>query len=856
MSELKNNGRKVEDENLIRKWTVEDIDDLLTKTDRRRNEEAKAQADAEEIRLMQREKSAKTKHIDLSEPPVRKKDERIKNIMESSDDDSKRNERKRSRFVDIFSSDKRHADFPEYEGDDDEYDEFDSEYLTIGKPKQSEAEDKTRIINPEVVTAKNIPETSDEATKVDIKINVKSEAKTETDSEPETKSKAEPENAVQEENSGEQIMLDGFENIAETPDHIDEAEAERELFEKRREKIRNFTLFGEDESGDLYGSDEQAEKIGELFESDESRQRKNDGEADFTGVEYKQAKDAKMVLRYLLEQRKKSLSRVFSYGGLLLLSIIIGIVTAVQSSIGGDKIMTIFLNLILSAAALLIGNQTVITSFVKLKKKTVNCESAAALAGIIGFLQNLLMLVLYFTGGNTVSVFPGVGIAALFVNEISRFSMLERTLGAMKLCTGKRKDRLHAIEGPTDDKDAVELGKYVKSSGSRIKFSCKTKFPTHLVELCVSPTSADKKMKIYIPLVLLLSVVNAVVAGIVNSDAAVGAAAFSLTACLCLPAYGALLIQAPLKWMNRKLAKCGSMISSQNSADELCRVNTVVLDSRDLFDRNACCVQGIHDYGAVRVDDVVLYSTALVLKSGGPLAGAFDSMVSSRRDVLPTVKSFNYEEKLGISGWINNQKVLLGNRNLMMNHNIDIPDSDDEERYNRKGFDVLYLAIAHRPAAMIVVRYAPNRKIQPYLKKLHDGGMNVLIRNNDPNVTEAMISELYGMRLDNIKIISNASGRIIKKYKARPKIATRASSIHDGTAYSFLKIFCCASELRRTFKLSDMLAAVGIFLFFSVVLALSVAKALADLPSVFATLIYLIVSLTFVGSLKIIAKKY
>lgn len=859
MSDKNINGRDVTDENNIRIWASEDIDQLLRDTERYAY--SSDDSETEEMLVMKRVQSAKTKHIDLSEPPVRKKDERVKNIMDGSDERENGSEKRRPKFSDLFSGGKQKKSIRnDIEYDDEDEDEFDHEYLPVnnfGGFKQESREEKTRVMPVETVVAKNL--LMDETDEEDFK--------TRTDIMPEPLQKAEYSDAdtedaeserVQEqtEDSVEQIMLDGFENIVETPAHIDEAKAERELFEKRREKIRNFTLFGEEENGDLYSSDEQAEKLGELFESGETKQRKSNAESDFSGVEYKQPKDAKMVLRYLLEQRKKSLTRLFSYGTLLVLSVLVGVITAVKSSIGGDKIITIFLNLMLSAASVLLANQTIITSFVKLKKKTVNGETAAALAAIIGLLQNVLMLVLYFTDGNTVSVFSGVGIAALFVNELCKFNILERTLGTMKLSTGKRKDRLYAIEGLTDDKDAFELGKYVKTSGSRIKFSCKTKFPSHLIELCTSPTSADSKMKIFIPLTLLLSAINAVVAGVVASDAAVGTAAFSVTACLCLPAWSTLLFQMPLRWMNQRLSKCGSMIASQNSANEICRINTIVLDSRDLFDCNACSVLDIRDYGMVRVDDAVLYATAMVLKSGGPLSHAFDSMVASRRDILPTVKSFNYEEKLGVSGWINNQKVLLGNRSLMMNHNIDIPDDGDEERYNRKGLDVLYLAIAHRPAAMIVVKYAPNRAIMPYLKRLHDSGLNILVRNNDPNITEEMISASYGMRLDNIKIINNSCGRIIKKYKSRPKIATRANSLHDGSVYSFLKTICSAAELRRTFKLSDMMTLVGIFLFFGVVLTLSVVKAIADMPSVFATLIYLIVSLAFVGALKIIAKKY
>ena len=165
----------------------------------------------------------------------------------------------------------------------------------------------------------------------------------------------------------------------------------------------------------------------------------------------------------------------------------------------------------------------------------------------------------------------------------------------------------------------------------------------------------------------------------------------------------------------------------------------------------------------------------------------------------------------------------------------------------------MYLGIAHKLAAMIVVDYAPNESIRPYLKKLRDSGVSILVRNCDPNVTEAMISSCYDMRLNNIKILNSSSGRIFKKYKSRPKMSARAVAIHDGTPYTFMKSLCLASNLRQMFKVSGMLTMIGILMGFVIVLILSAMNVICDLPQIFVLLMQIIVTLGFIGIVKVVS---
>ncbi len=871
-----------------RVWTNEDIDRLLGfesktgDTSPKKNDGSVYTAE-ESFELYEEDASAQTavKTVDISENTVQIPSERIKSIM---DDEAQPKQRKSIDFnktvksfsdkasgfaqsllskgkqlVESLKSDAQEEekrfllDDEDFEDEDFEISQesHESEDVKIDELDMNETEeafeddaDKTRLVELDELDDAETEEADTEKTVIIEEIGEK-----------EVTPADDFENMLRQAEENGQMTMPGFadEVTDEKPEKIEESEAEKELFRRRKAKIDSFVLFGDDSENDPYGTDSEKERLGDLFDTHEERPRRKP-EPEFIGVEYSHIKDARRVRRYLGLQKKKLFRRVVIQAVLLALAVIVSAVSASQTTVAGDRALTIFSNLALITLSVVASNQMIANTFEQLKKKIFNINTAVSFSAILAFIQTLLMLVLYLFRKNTVSVFGGVGVAMLFLSELTAYITYCRTADALELCTGANKDKLYGIEGISDDKDAAELGKNVKSPSPRIRYSAKTRFPSHLIELCTGETRTDKNMRFIFLIIAVMSLINLAVAWAVSRIFAVGFAAFTITFSMCVPAYAALLVQLPLRWVNKKFNKVGGMISCQSAVNELCRTNAIILDSRDLFDQNMCSMSGFKDFKNVRVDDVMLYAAAMVIRSGGPLTGVFDRVVANRRDILPTVKSFNYEEKLGVSGWINNQKVILGNKLMMINHNIDVPENL-EEKYLLEGHEVMYLAVAHKLAMMMVFDYAPNKKLAPYLKKLRDSGVTVLVRNCDPNVTDAMLSECYNMRLDNIKILNSSAGRVFKKYKSRPKVNSRAIAIHDGTTYTFMRSLCTADMLRHVFKMSDIMMLAGIVMGFAIVLILSILNVVVDLPAIFAVLLQLLVAAAFTGAARLICSK-
>ena len=49
-----------------------------------------------------------------------------------------------------------------------------------------------------------------------------------------------------------------------------------------------------------------------------------------------------------------------------------------------------------------------------------------------------------------------------------------------------------------------------------------------------------------------------------------------------------------------------------------------------------------------------------------------------------------------LSAWVESKRVLIGNRELMLNHGVDIPSKDYEERY-AKDLSLIHISAGHLP---------------------------------------------------------------------------------------------------------------------------------------------------------------
>lgn len=616
-----------------------------------------------------------------------------------------------------------------------------------------------------------------------------------------------------------QIILTGFDDIPEEilPEQTNANDVEVNLWERRRQKAKNFRIA--DDITDLDSDFDAASSfsVDEAAREEKARKKEERRKAllqmdEQTSVDAEYCNpDERAEMHSRLTKKASSAGKSLLITGILeVIVIIFNLMPTLTEKLSVEttlfakgSVIFYVINALFLIAAAAFDNIKFYDGITNVFKGRITADSAVALGIAAALIQDTVAAV--FLKGEYVAVFPAAAIFGLVLSKATDFLDAERILGNFEVCAFKYEHNMYAVHPLENEAEIFELGRGLKMGNAELLYSSKLAFPTELIKNSSSERRENRLVRFAIPFTAFAAAAAAVLAGIFTKDFQTTLSAFAGTFCICIPVFASFIPSFILSFNDYALNKAGTMVVSLDEAEKISSANAVIMDSADIFSRSNCTMHGMKDFKNIRIDDVLLYAAALVIKSGGPLRECFEQVIDGRQDILPQVKELNYEDKLGISGRIHNQKILLGNRSMLINHNIEIPEKALEEKYSHSGRKVIYLAVAEKMAAMFVVSYAVDENLVDYLRVLEANGIQMLVRTNDVNVTEELVSGSFGLPQENFRILSSAAGKLFKRRRDAVTDKLPAGIVHDGTAYSMLRAVASCCNMISKYKLGIIL---------------------------------------------------
>lgn len=618
-----------------------------------------------------------------------------------------------------------------------------------------------------------------------------------------------------------QIKLVGFGEEEEIP-QIDEDNAEEVLKEKRDRKVAAFKL-----DADF------AELPDECPEDEDSEENEKTSAAgalitDFIDDEYEKPEDKSRIIKELASAKKVSGITAIIQAVLTVVALIItGIVSKSGGNlelIGGSAIVCGVINVVILLIAAFCGVSTLARGVKGLFSMKPNAATGTFIVTVACLIEDLVVTFFTSDAYTTVSLYTAAGCLALTLSTVARYLAVARTYGNFEFVTNGTK--LYSSEKISGEDDAFEIGRGLLIGDPEICYNAQMDRPSYFIENSFEDDPADDYAKRLIYPVTGAALIMAIVFGIIRHDAVFAVGVFAAVCSIGIPAFSAIASNIALFAINKGFNKSGAAIVGHRAVADSVDVNAYVLDSTDIFRKGSCNIIGIKTFQNMRIDDAILYAAALVIESGGPLADIFDGVILGKKDLLPPVESLAYEERLGLSAWIHGRRILLGTRELLINHNVDAPERDFEAQYTHDGRKVIYLAIAGKISAMFVIKYQADKHMRRYLQNVDKAGVSLLVRSCDCNITEEMICRFFGLPLSAVKILSPVSGDIFEKYREEEIETAPAGIIHNGTIEASLKSIYEARELQANVPVNNLVATIysGIALVLFIILGVLAGK--------------------------------
>ena len=416
---------------------------------------------------------------------------------------------------------------------------------------------------------------------------------------------------------------------------------------------------------------------------------------------------------------------------------------------------------------------------------------------------------------DSVVLYISIAVAGLMFNTIGKLLNINRLKRNFKFVSGSSdKYGIENIENE-DVADAFTKGSLVDLP--QLSVMRETEFLTDFLKNSSKDTFTTKICKIATPLALVIAIIIAVACGFIYKDTTLALSAFAGTLCIAVPFSTSLLTSIPLARASSKGVHNSFMVSSYSSAEEFADTNSVLLNASDLFPVGSISLVAFKIFGNKKPDEAILYAGSLCIHANSVLSHIFYDIIGGKISMLKKIENFVYEDSMGMSAWIDNRRVLLGNRELMKNHGITIPSLTKEKKYIKNdSVKVVYLSISGEVVAVFHIEMKPSLEVGDQLEMLDKNNINIMLKTVDSVITVSNIAEIFNISPSILKILPF---RLHKEFDNssiyKPKMEATAAC--DGKFSSFAAALVASKRIRKitrfvsTLHIASMILGVILF---------------------------------------------
>lgn len=284
---------------------------------------------------------------------------------------------------------------------------------------------------------------------------------------------------------------------------------------------------------------------------------------------------------------------------------------------------------------------------------------------------------------------------------------------------------------------------------------------------------------------LAAGVVALIGGAVIGKSALTAVSSLAGTLCLAAPVCATLVSAVPSLMLQKSASRVGAVVPGWSAQEELGSANMILVGARDLFPAGCVRLHGIKTFEKERIDLAILYAASVLVKGCDTLRDVFLAIIQNKTEMLFPVENLTNEPGLGFTGWVQNNRVLVGNRELMRKHGVDTPSRDYESRYTRGGRELVYLAVSGRLFGMFLVSYKANPSTRRVLHRLHGRGISVLVKSDDFTLNSTLVSQVYSLPEGCIKVLEASDLAALAPATAYQP-ASDGCMLHIGSFASFV----------------------------------------------------------------------
>lgn len=494
---------------------------------------------------------------------------------------------------------------------------------------------------------------------------------------------------------------------------------------------------------------------------------------------------------------------------------------------------------------------TVFSGFASLKGSPAP-DSFISLGSVLAFVQLLVMAI--FSAKIDISK---VTVFAAFICVAFAFNAMGK-----KISTNTIIKNLSLANAPSGinagyivtDTDAVKrLARTLDEKVPRVLVSRKTGSITNFVNAGFSIHKSDYLARKSAIAAYAVTAVCFVMGLILSKDFPTAVFSAAGASVLMIPLSQTLVNSVPSALMQKTLEKVGALVNGWQGIDQLSNTTHVNFDAKHMFPRGTVILHGIKTFEKERIDLAILYAASVLIKECDVLRPVFMDVIDGKTDILSDADSCEYIEQQGYVSWINNSRVIIGNRTLMEKYEVAMPPVSMESKFTNRGRKPVYLAVGGKLFGMFVFSYRPDPIVKDNLEKLIDKGVSIILSSKDFNIDPHLIESVYGIPSDYVSVLNQKEANLLTQFTCYTD-ESECCVAHLDSLSSLVAGFCGAESAKSAESVCSIIQTVSVVIGAVLAVLFTYSQTIMSLP---LTSI-LLLSFGFMGlaMLTAVAKKY
>jgi len=231
-------------------------------------------------------------------------------------------------------------------------------------------------------------------------------------------------------------------------------------------------------------------------------------------------------------------------------------------------------------------------------------------------------------------------------------------------------------------------------------------------------------------------------------------------------------------------AENGILIKSAESLQIAHKIDTVVFDKTGTLTKGKPEVTDVVSVSGIDKEEILRYAAITEKRSEHPLGEAIINRVKKEKIEIPDADSFNAIPGRGIEAKYKDKEILLGNRRLMKDKNLDLKKTEDKiQKLEDEGKTAMIISLDKEIIGIIAVADTPKEHSREAIDALHKMGKKVVMITGDNERTGKAISNQVGIDRILAEVLPEDKAKEIEKLQEEGKrVAMVGDGINDAPA--------------------------------------------------------------------------